>query len=115
MILSSNSTRVFMDARNLCSNSSISLAMGALISSSRNDMKRNNTQFKAIVNDGEVLSFFLNAVSELNHSAIDYAHGTTVFRSMNVVGNYWDDVFFAIIVLTVAFVIGRVLRMVIGR
>src|SRR5690349_17908316 len=34
---------------------------------------------------------------------------------MKVVGNYWDDVFFAIIVLTVAFIIGRVLRMIIGR
>ena len=29
--------------------------------------------------------------------------------------NYWDDVFFAIIVLGIAFVIGRILRFIIGR
>ena len=34
---------------------------------------------------------------------------------MNLTYNYWDDVFFAIIVLGIAFVIGRILRIVIGR
>jgi hypothetical protein len=34
-----------MDARNFCSNASISFAIGALISSRRKDMCRNNTQF----------------------------------------------------------------------
>ncbi|WP_079689626.1 mechanosensitive ion channel family protein [Ohtaekwangia koreensis] len=34
---------------------------------------------------------------------------------MKVIGNYWDDVFFAIIVFTVAVIIARVLRFIIGR
>src|SRR6187431_3291833 len=34
---------------------------------------------------------------------------------MKWTNNYWDDVFFAIIVLGIAFVIGRILRIIIGR
>ena len=37
------------------------------------------------------------------------------FRFMNLTNNYWDDVFFAIIVLGIAFIIGRILRSIIGR
>lgn len=37
------------------------------------------------------------------------------FRLMKLTNNYWDDVLFAIIVLSIAFVIGRILRFVIGR
>jgi small-conductance mechanosensitive channel len=34
---------------------------------------------------------------------------------MNLIGSYWDYVIFAIIVLVVAFIIGRILRYLIGR
>ncbi len=34
---------------------------------------------------------------------------------MNLTNNYWDDVFFAIIVLSISFIIGRILRIIIGR
>ncbi len=37
------------------------------------------------------------------------------FRFMNLTNNYWDDVLFAIIVLAIAFIIGRILRLIIGR
>jgi small conductance mechanosensitive channel len=34
---------------------------------------------------------------------------------MKIMGNFWDDILFALLVLTVAFIIGRILRFAIGR
>jgi hypothetical protein len=44
VILSSNNTRVFIEALNFCSNASISPVIGAFISSSFKGIDRNNTQ-----------------------------------------------------------------------
>jgi small conductance mechanosensitive channel len=34
---------------------------------------------------------------------------------MKVIGNFWDDVLFSVIVLGISFIIGRILRLIIGR
>jgi small conductance mechanosensitive channel len=34
---------------------------------------------------------------------------------MNIMGNFWDDVIFALLVLSIAVVIGRILRFIIGK
>jgi small conductance mechanosensitive channel len=34
---------------------------------------------------------------------------------MKVIGNFWDDVLFAVIVFGISFIIGRILRLIIGR
>jgi small conductance mechanosensitive channel len=34
---------------------------------------------------------------------------------MKIMGNFWDDIFFALLVLFIAFIIGRILRFSIGR
>jgi small conductance mechanosensitive channel len=46
---------------------------------------------------------------------LDIWQRSDVFRIMNIMGNFWDDVLFALLVLLVAFVIGRALRFSIGR
>ena len=35
--------------------------------------------------------------------------------TMNILGNFWDDVLFALLVIAIAFVIGRILRFSMGR
>ncbi len=51
-----------------------------------------------------------NKVSRLQYSLL-----FCYFMFMNLQNNYLEDVFFAIIVLGVAFIIGRILRFIIGR
>src|SRR5882762_4343010 len=109
MILSRRSTRVRMEARNFCSNSSISRAIGALISSKRIDMSCNNTESgPESIAPGRLFAKLFKK-GPLNYLLFYY------FRTMKAIDEQWEQLLFVVAVLVTAFIIASILRFLMGR
>ncbi len=109
MILSRRRTRVRMEARNFCSNSSISRAIGALISSKRIDMSCNNTESgPESIAPGRLFAKLFKK-GTLNYLLFYY------FRTMKAIDEQWEQLLFVVAVLAIAFIVATILRFLMGR